>query len=159
MPKRVSIWSASIIAMTALTAAGPDERVPTHEATEIETLVGDAAEALESHGSEAFAAFRRKNGPWRYGDVYLFVIDMRGLVLFNAGQPAREGTDMLREHDANGKQFHKDFIETVTQFGSGWVDYMFPRPHRTVPEIKWSYVCGTHVDGVGAIVGAGVYVK
>ena len=159
MPKILPIWFTLLMFSTMFAAVGQDERVTTHEAAEIENLVGQAADTLESAGREAFAAFRRKNGPWRYGDVYLFVVDMRGIVLFNAAQPNREGRDILGEHDANGKQFHKDFIDIVARFGSGWVDYMFPRPHRTVPEVKWSYVCRTSVDGVSAIVGAGVYVK
>lgn len=163
MPKRLLIVSLPILALIVILPTQPvvgrDARVPVHQAAEIETLVNAAAETIESEGRAAFAAFRHKNSPWRYGDVYLFVVDLQGIVLFNAAHPNREGRDLLQEHDAAGKQFHKDFIGIVRESGSGWVDYMFPRPRRSTPEVKWSYVCATTVDDVPALVGAGVYVE
>jgi cytochrome c len=132
---------------------------PLHQAAEIEALVNRAADMLEAEGARAFDAFRRKGSTWRYGDVYLFVVDLRGIVLFNAAHPNREGHDLLHERDADGKQFHHDFIDAVTRFGSGWVDYMFPKPGQSAPSVKWSYVCATRVAGVEALVGAGVYVE
>ncbi|MDP4005505.1 cache domain-containing protein [Methylobacterium sp. NEAU K] len=158
LTKGLPIWAALMILIPALSAVGQDERMTTHQAVEIEGLVNKAAEILESHGRTAFPEFRRKDSPWRYDDIYLFVVDMQGVVLFNAAHPNREGRDTLEERDANGKQFHRDFVEIVSHFGSGWVDYMFPRPHHVAPEVKWSYVCATTVDGVSALVGAGVYV-
>ena len=139
-------------------ALGDRHPPPSHQAEEIEALVNRAAEVLEQQGSEAYAAFRRKGGGWRYGDVYLFVVDLQGIVLFNAARPNREGRDLLTERDADGKRFHRDFIDVVSRFGSGWVDYMFPRPGQAMAVVKWSYVCSTRVDGVEALVGAGVYV-
>ncbi|KST57752.1 sodium:calcium antiporter [Methylobacterium sp. GXS13] len=163
MPKRLLFFCLPILALIVFLPTRPvigrDERVPVHQAVEIETLVNAAAETIESKGRTAFPEFRRKNSPWRYGDVYLFIVDMQGIVLFNAAHPNREGRDLLQEHDAAGKQFHKDFIGVVRESGSGWVDYMFPRPRRSTPEVKWSYVCGTSVDGTPALVGAGVYVE
>ncbi|MCJ2142204.1 cache domain-containing protein [Methylobacterium sp. E-066] len=163
MPKRLLFFCLPILALIVFLPTRPvigrDERVPVHQAVEIETLVNEAAETIESKGRTAFPEFRRKNSPWRYGDVYLFVVDMQGIVLFNAAHPNREGRDLLQEHDAAGKQFHKDFIGVVRESGSGWVDYMFPRPRRSTPEVKWSYVCATIVDGTPALVGAGVYVE
>ena len=132
---------------------------PLHQAAEIEALVNRAADMLEAEGARAFDAFPRKGSTWRYGDVYLFVVDLRGIVLFNAAHPNREGHDLLHERDADGKQFHHDFIDAVTRFGSGWVDYMFPKPGQSAPSVKWSYVCATRVAGVEALVGAGVYVE
>lgn len=142
-----------------LPASGKRSPLIFHQAVEIETLVNRAAEALEERGPAAFTEFRRKGGGWRYGDVYLFVVDMRGIVLFNAAHPDREGRDLLHERDADGKPFHQAFIDTVSQFGSGWIDYMFPRPGQSVPTVKWSYVCETHVAGTAALIGAGVYVE
>ena len=163
MPKRALIVSLPILVLIVVLplrrVAGRDQRGPVHQAAEIEALVNKAADLIEGEGRTAFTAFRRKNSPWRYGDVYLFVVDMHGTVLFNAAHPNREGRDLLQEHDAAGKQFHKDFIGIVRESGSGWVDYMFPRPRRSTPEVKWSYVCATTVEDVPALVGAGVYVE
>jgi len=159
MIRAVLISLALLLIGVTLPASGTRSPPVFHQAVEIETLVNRAAEVLEERGPAAFAEFRRKGSVWRYGDVYLFVVDMRGVVLFNAAHPNREGRDLLHERDADGKQFHKDFIEAVSQFGSGWVDYMFPRPGQSVPIVKWSYVCATHVAGAEVLIGAGVYVE
>jgi cytochrome c len=152
------VWSLLLIVGATLTAFGRIDSPPSHQASEIEALVNKAADTLEEQGRRAFEEFRKNGSPWRYGDVYLFVVDMQGIVLFHAARPNREGRDLLDERDAAGKQFHRDFIHTVKRFGSGWVDYMFPKPGQPNAMVKWSYVCGTRVDGVEALVGAGVYV-
>lgn len=139
----------------ALGQRGPP---PSHQAAEIEALVNKASDALEERGSKAFPDFRQKGSPWRYADVYLFVVDMNGVVLFNAARPNREERDFLDARDADGKRFHRDFIEIVRNSGSGWVDYMFPKPGQAHATVKWSYVCATRIDGVEALVGAGVYI-
>ncbi|SDA09414.1 Cache domain-containing protein [Methylobacterium sp. UNC378MF] len=163
MSRALLIWAVLLVmgAVISGTAPGTAQRAPPplHQAAEIEALVNKAADILESEGPRAFDAFRRKGSIWRYGDVYLFVVDLRGVVLFNAAHPNREGRDLLHERDADGKTFHQDFIDTVTLFGSGWVDYMFPKPGQSVPSVKWSYVCATRVAGAEALVGAGVYVE
>ena len=161
--RRVLVTLAALLILPAILGAsfparGARHPLPSHQAAEIETLVNRAAEVLEERGAAAFAAFRRKGDGWRYGDVYLFVVDIQGIVLFNAARPNREGRDLLDERDADGKRFHRDFVDVVRRFGSGWVDYMFPRPGQAVATVKWSYVCGTRVDGIEALVGAGVYI-
>ncbi|MEE7450084.1 sodium:calcium antiporter [Methylobacterium radiotolerans] len=159
MPRAAAIWAVLLVLGMALPAPARRAPPPLHQAAEIEALVNKAADLLEAEGARAFDAFRRRGSVWRYGDVYLFVVDLRGVVLFNAAHPNREGHDLLHERDADGKQFHQDFIDAVTRFGSGWVDYMFPKPGQPVPSVKWSYVCATRVGGVEALVGAGVYVE
>ncbi|MHB2208236.1 cache domain-containing protein [Methylobacterium sp. CM6257] len=158
MFKALLIWPVLLALSATFPAFGKRNPPASHQASEIETLVARAAEVLEDQGSRAFEEFRRKGSPWRYGDVYLFVVDMRGVVLFNAAHPNREGRDLLDERDADGKRFHRDFVDVVSRFGSGWVDYMFPKPGQSVPTVKWSYVCATRVGDVEALIGAGVYV-
>jgi cytochrome c len=158
MLRALLIWPVLLVLGTAIPAFAKRSPPPVHQAAEIEALVNRAAEMLEEQGTRAFDAFRRKGSSWRYGDVYLFVVDLRGIVLFNAAHPNREGRDLLHERDADGKQFHRDFVEVVNRSGSGWVDYMFPKPGQSAPSVKWSYVCATRVDGVEALIGAGVYV-
>ena len=41
--------------------------------------------------------------------------------------------------------------------GSGWVDYMFPKPGQTQPSHKWTYVKRVAIDGVPGLIGAGFY--
>ncbi|MHB2205284.1 cache domain-containing protein [Methylobacterium sp. CM6257] len=159
MFKMLLTWPVLLV-LTATSPALAQRRFPpAHEAAEIEALVNKASDVLEERGSKAFADFRKKGTPWRYADVYLFVVDMHGVVLFNAARPDREERDFLDDRDADGKRFHRDFIEVVSKYGAGWVDYMFPKPGQSHASVKWSYVCATRVDGIDALVGAGVYVN
>ena len=41
--------------------------------------------------------------------------------------------------------------------GSGWVDYMFPKPGQTQPFLKWSYVKAVKINGTTGLIGAGFY--
>jgi cytochrome c len=156
---RILIGAVLIVSGAACPVLAQRSPPPLHQAAEIEGLVNRAADLLEEKGASAFSEFRRKGSVWRYGDVYLFVVDLNGIVLFNAAHPNREGRDLLNERDADGKPFLRAFVEIVATDGAGWVDYMFPKPGQSAPSVKWSYVCATHVAGREALIGAGVYVE
>ncbi|HEY1610228.1 MAG TPA: cache domain-containing protein [Paraburkholderia sp.] len=100
---------------------------------------------------------RAKGSEWLHDDTYLFVYDMESNVLLNAAFPAREGTRVTGQKDANGKLFHDAQIRTAQTKGSGWVDYMFPKPGQAQPSRKWSYVKAVTIDGVPGLVGSGFY--
>ena len=68
-----------------------------------------------------------------------------------------EGTNTTGQKDANGKLFHHEFIQVAETKGSGWVDYMFPKPGQTQPSQKWAYVKAVKVDGVPSLVASGFY--
>jgi cytochrome c len=131
---------------------------PTSEkAKQIEALVNKAAARIDKEGKAVFPEFRKSGSEWFSNDTYLFVYDLKLNVLFNAAFPKREGTNTTGQKDAKGKLFHDAFVETVRSKGSGWVDYMFPKPGQTEPSQKWSYVKAVTVDGVPGLVGAGFY--
>ena len=150
-------WPLLLLLLTA-SAITQKAIPPAHDAAEIEGLVDAAAELLDRRGREAFEDFRRPDSQWRHDDLYLFAMDLSGNVLFNDENPHREGRNWLDERDADGKRFHRDFVEVVRTYGSGWVDYMFPKTGRASTSVKWSYLRGVTIDGTAALVGAGAYV-
>jgi signal transduction histidine kinase len=87
----------------------------------------------------------------------LFVYDLHANVLLNPAFPTREGTNVAGQKDANGKSFHDAIIRVAETEGSGWVDYMFPRPGQTQPSQKWAYVKAVNLEGVPALVASGFY--
>ena len=127
------------------------------QAKKIVTLVERAAARVAVEGKAAFTEFRKKGSEWFDGETYLFAYDMKGNVLLNPAFPKREGTNVIGQTDANGKKFHDAIIKTAESRGSGWVDYMFPRPGQTTPSHKWTYVKQVSVDGVPGLIGAGFY--
>ena len=149
---------AALVTMLMVNLVNAQESPPTSEkAKQIEALVNKAAALLESKGKAIFPEFRTKDSEWFHGDTYLFVYDLKSNVLFNAAFPEREGTNTTGKKDANGKLFHHDFIQMAESKGSGWVDYMFPKPGQTEPSRKWAYVKAVTVDGVPGLVASGFY--
>ena len=127
------------------------------EARRIEDTVNKAAALVEKEGKAAFAQFRKRESEWWHGNTYIFAYDQNLNVLLNPAFPQREGTNPHSEKDVSGKAFHDEFLKIVKAKGSGWVDYMFPKPGQTQPLQKWSYVKGVTIDGTPSIIGAGFY--
>ena len=142
---------------TASPAFSQSSPPPSEKAREVEALVNKAAALIDGKGKAAFADFRLKDSEWLHGDTYLFVYDLESNVLLNPAFPAREGTRVSGQKDANGKLFHDAIIQTAETKGSGWVDYMFPKPGQTKPSQKWAYVKAVKIDGVPGLVASGFY--
>jgi len=158
MFKQLLVCTA-LVTMLMVNPVNAQQSPPTSEkAKQIEVLVNEAAALIESKGKAAFEEFRKKDTKWFSGDTYLFVYDLKSNVLLNAAFPEREGTNTTGQKDANGKLFHHDFIQMAkSPKGSGWVDYMFPKPGQTQPSQKWAYVRGFNLGGVPSLVASGFY--
>ena len=151
------VMSLALI-LAAASPAFPQQAPPSSErAKHVEALVNAAATLIDTEGEAAFADFRKKNSVWYHGDTYLFVYDLKANVLLNLAFPQREGTNVDGQKDANGKPFHNAMIEVAETKGTGWVDYMFPKPGQTDPSQKWTYVKKVTVDGVPGLVASGFY--
>jgi signal transduction histidine kinase len=127
------------------------------QAKQTETLVDKAAALVNKDGKAAFVEFRKKDSEWFHGTTYLFAYDLKGNVLLNPAFPKREGTNVTGQKDAKGKLFHNEIIKTAETKGSGWVDYMFPKPGQTEPSQKWAYVKKVTADGVPGLIASGFY--
>jgi len=130
---------------------------PSEEAKQTEALVDKAAALIDKNGKAAFIEFRKKDSEWFHGTTYLFAYDLKGNVLLNPAFPKREGTNVMGQKDAKGKLFHNEIIKTAETKGSGWVDYMFPKPGQTEASQKWAYVKKVTMDGVLGLVASGFY--
>jgi cytochrome c len=129
------------------------------EAKQIVALVDKAAALTESKGKSAFPEFKKKGGEWLTGETYVFIADMNGTILMHPANPELETKSILDLKDANGKAFMWEFIETA-QKGSGWVDYMWPKPGEKKPAKKLSYIKRAKMpNGETVLVGAGIYAK
>jgi cytochrome c len=138
---------------TAATSDGPVSA----QAKQIERLVDKAAAVVGERGKQAFAEFRKDGTEWKKGGTYLFAYDLKANVLLNVAFPEREGMNVSGEKDSRGKAYHEECIRVVQSKGSGWVDYMYPKPGEKEPSHKWSYVKAVNVDGTPGLIGAGFY--
>ena len=156
--KVILLGLALTVSLAAASPASSQEAPPPSEkAKQTEALVNKAAALIDKNGKAALAEFRKKDSEWFDGDTYLFSYDMNANVLLNPAFPKREGTNVHGQKDAKGKLFHDEMIKTAETKGSGWVDYMFPKPGQTEPSQKWTYVKRVTIDGVPGLVGSGFY--
>lgn len=152
----------SLCGLCALSSVASAQQAPpappdSPEARKVVALVEDAATLVSKQGKPVFTEFRKKGSKWFTGNTYLFVYDMEANELFNAAFPEREGHNRADAKDANGKPMVAEFIKLAGSKGSGWVDYMFPKPGQTQPSRKWAYVKRVKIDGVPALIAAGFY--
>ena len=147
------------IAILCVPAIAQEESSPpaSEQARKVEALVTKAAELIDKSGKAAFGEFRKRDSEWFYGDTYLFIYDLKANVLLNPAFPQREGTNVSGQKDAKGKLLHAAIIQVAENEGSGWVDYMFPKPGQTEPSQKWTYVKKVTIDGVPGLVASGFY--
>jgi signal transduction histidine kinase len=120
-------------------------------------LVKDAVEQIEKNGEAAFQLFHDRTGPFIAKDTYIFVYDMNGVDLVNPGFPNLEGRNLLDLKDTQGKQVMQEMLKVVQTSGSGWVDYMWPKPGESVSTQKSAYVSKAKLGDKGVLVGCGVY--
>ncbi len=103
-------------------------------------IVQQAAGEIEKFGRDAFRHFHDPAGPFLAKDAYIFVIDMQGVEWVNPAFPNIEGKKMLDRKDTNGKLFYHDMIDLIRTQGSGWIEYMWPKPGESVSTKKSAYV-------------------
>jgi methyl-accepting chemotaxis protein len=139
----------------AFSAEAPQSK----EAKQIAILVDKAAALTESKGKSAFPEFKKKGSEWLRGETYIFIADMNGTILMHPANPELEAKNILDLKDANGKAFMREFIETAKK-GSGWVEYMWPKPGEKKPSKKLSYIKQAKIPkGEPILVGAGIYTE
>jgi cytochrome c len=93
-----------LIAAAATMAHGAFGATP----EEAKAMAEKAALYLSENGeAKAFAAIDNPAGPFRQGDLYVFVHDTTGMVRAHGGYPALIGKNTVRLVDVDGKAFVK----------------------------------------------------
>ncbi|RNC71446.1 MAG: histidine kinase [Desulfuromonadales bacterium] len=116
-------------------------------------LVKEAVAYVKANGKDkALAEFSNPKGQFVKADLYIFVVDMNGVMIAHGANQKLIGTNMMDKKDPDGVPFIKKFVEVGKQ-GGGWVDYKWPHPVTKQVTPKTSYV--EEVDGI--IVGCGVH--
>lgn len=116
-----------------------------------------AAQMVKEKGLEAtLAAIMDKNGPFVWKDTYIFCIDTeKKCNIAHPIKPKLIGKNLMHVKDTGGKLFFAEFINTATEKGSGWVEYMWPKPGEKTPSKKLTYV--HKVPGESVLMAAGIY--
>lgn len=149
------IFSAILLSLCTLafshsaTAAGSKG-----SADEAVALVKKAVAYIKANGKEkAFAEFNNPAGSFKDRDLYVFTVEMNGVMSSHGVNPKLIGKNLLGLKDVEDKPFVKAFIDVANSKGKGWVDYKWPNPMTKAVESKSTYIEKTD----GLVVGCGIY--
>jgi len=114
-----------------------------------------ALKLIKEKGLDAAKAeISKKDGPFVSANTYVYLQKMDGTMDAHPMKADLIGKNMIAIKDVNGKEFIKEFVKVAKEAGSGWVEYMWPKPGEEKPSPKNSYVL--KVDD-NTFVGAGYY--
>lgn len=119
----------------------------------------EAAALINSKGVEtAIKTLSDQKGPFVWKDSYVFLMNMDGKMLAHPFKPELT----KREHlflmtDPTDKPLFVHFVNLARNKGEGWVEYMWPKPGKSTPQKKITYIY--RVPETEFFVGAGVYVS
>ncbi|MBL6957778.1 MAG: cache domain-containing protein [Rhodospirillales bacterium] len=164
------IVGAALIGMVVVSGIGlfqqknlmlEDRRVKTQHVVEVAGSVISHFAAMSEKGliSEKEAQTKAKNAVkmLRYsgGKEYLWINDNKAVMVMHPIKPALDGKNLAAFKDPTGKLLFTEMVNVVKKSGSGFVDYMWPKPGADKPVAKVSYVLG--FPKWNWIVGSGIY--
>ncbi len=120
-------------------------------------MVKEAVGQIEKLGVDAFPLFHDKAGRFMAKDSYIFVVDQGGVELVSPAFPSHEGRNVLDVKDTDKKYVFREMLAVARTRGSGWVNYMWPRPGESISTQKSSYVARARLKDDWVMVGSGVY--
>ncbi|MBF0455376.1 MAG: cache domain-containing protein [Magnetococcales bacterium] len=86
---------------------------------------------------------------------YFWINDMDAVMVMHPIKPKLNGKDLSQFKDKGGKRLFYDFTQIVKRQGSGFVDYLWPKPGFDKPVAKISFVKG--FEPWGWVIGSGIY--
>lgn len=115
-------------------------------------LVRKGYDFLKKHGvSTAAKEFSdRAKNTFRFGDLYLFVYDLKGVCIAHGGNPDYVGLNQNNLQDDDGRYYIKEIIEKA-QHGGGWTDFKLRNAFQSL------YVEKVDLGLESYVIGSGVY--
>jgi cytochrome c len=160
-PRRMIMKPSHLLTTLSMTLCFSVNAWAQQSATKEECVVKchEAAALINVKGLAAVAKdIGEPKGPFVWKDSYVFLMNLDGKMLAHPMQP--ELTQLphcLLITDPTDKAIFVNFVNTARTVGHGWVEYMWPRPGKSTPSKKITYIY--RVPGKDVFVGAGVYVS
>jgi len=101
----------------------------------------------------AMAEFTNPKGPFVQGDMYVFVLNLKGTLLAHGVNEKYIGQDFIDVKDSDGRGFVKEIVDVANAKGQGIADYKWYNP-KTKEDLQ-KEVYFEKVDDV--IICSGIY--
>jgi cytochrome c len=142
--------AAVAVATLATAATAADMATP----DEAKVMSQKAQAAVNTMGAEkAYAAFSDPAGGFQAKDLYVFCMDLNGVMTAHAKKPELVGKN-LSEFNKYGDPLFKNMVAVAKDKGEGWVDYNWPYPGTEEIKPKTSYIM---TNKAGVFCGVGAY--
>ena len=152
-----------LLGLTVQSAAAPLKVITQDQPTDtcykgnvddVVELVNKAATVMEEEG--IFPAFRqimKPGGGFIKGELYVFVINMKGTIVANGTAPESVGNNTLLSRDQNGRYFIQEMLQQAFANGQGWIKYHWYSPctRKLAEKVVYFKRAG------GFVIGAGYY--
>ena len=76
----------------------------------------------------ALAEFTNPGGMFSEGELYIFVLNCKGIMLAHGVNERFVGEDFIDIKDFEGKHFIKEIVDTAAEKSAGWVEYKWYHP-------------------------------
>ena len=121
---------------------------------EVKALTIKASDLIAAKGIDEAAKLFTQDGEYRFGEIYVNVIDLSGNWVVYPPRPENRGKSILPFVDEDGKKLGEEILATGTK-GEGWVEYRWKNPSANAIQPKVTYV--RHVPGKDLIAYIGIY--
>lgn len=144
---------AGLLALSLAGAATAQDRKPTQE--DAKTITLKAADLIAAKGLDEAAKVFNADGDFKYGEIYVNVIDFAGTWKVYPPRPAGVGQSVINVKDPDGKYVVQDVLAVAKDKGEGWVEYRWLNPASNRIEPKITYV--KRVPGQELVAYVGIY--
>ncbi|GEO81742.1 cache domain-containing protein [Pararhodospirillum oryzae] len=121
---------------------------------DVKALTLKAADYIAAHGvADAEQAFTQE-GEFKFGEIYVNVIDFSGNWVIYPPKPENKGRNVLNFVDEDGRHLGEDILNTG-KAGEGWTQYRWKNPATNMIQPKVTYV--KRVPGQELIAYIGIY--
>lgn len=103
-------------------------------------MVRKTIAAIKANGRDkTIAEINSLSSNYRDRDLYVTIMDMKGLELAHATNKRMQGVNLMDIRDQDGKLYIHERMEIVKAKGKGWQDYKFVNPVSKAIEPKSMY--------------------
>lgn len=130
--------------------------------SDVRAFVECAAQFLASVGPEEARHAFNDDGPWKHGQIYVFVDGLaksgrESMTFVYPPDPSREGQVWGETIDDFGTDLFYEAYRMMQAVDAGWLYYSILNPATGIASLKASYVIEIDWDGHPAVIGAGIY--
>ncbi len=150
--KFLRIFAIALVAMVVAVGGAHAQKKLTQD--EVKALTVKAADFIAAKGIDEAAKVFTTEGDFKFGEIYVNVIDLSGNWVVYPPKPENKGKTVLNFIDEDGKKLGEDILNTG-KAGEGWTEYRWKNPATNTIQPKATYV--KKVPGKDYIAYIGIY--